>query len=195
MDLGISTSEINRVEEPSTSHINQNPPTLQLSPGPKEHEHDKKIVRKQMLRRRNSKLNYKYDSEPEEIDNTDSDPDFNPEVICSPAKKTLFQQCSNMVESSSLNDDSTPDKTSFPTRNKWITPERKELFSTLPKSILGMEVASRGQIKKAWEDSHVIKSRHSLQMMRIEVSKYRTKKKNISTPEKVIMLQSLEENS
>lgn len=40
-----------------------------------------------MLRRRNSRLNYKYDSEPEEIEYTDSDRDFNPEVICSPAKK------------------------------------------------------------------------------------------------------------
>src|SRR5436190_412258 len=67
-------------------------------------------------------------------------------------------------------------------RNNWLTPEREELFNGLPKTVLGLEHAGRGKIKHVWENSTLLKRRHSLQTTRIEVSKYFTKKKTISTP-------------
>lgn len=73
---------------------------------------------------------------------------------------------------------------------RWITPEKEEIFKGLTKTVLGLEVPSRGKVKDVWEKSRVIKRRHSLQMMRIEVSKYFSKKKRISTPvkKKVVFL-------
>lgn len=69
-------------------------------------------------------------------------------------------------------------------RNSWITPEKEELLKKLPHTLLGLKPAGRGKIKEVWEDSKMIKKRHSLQTTRIEVSKYYTHKKNSNSLEK-----------
>lgn len=81
----------------------------------------------------------------------------------------------------------------LPKRNRWNTPEKNELFDLLPETVLGMKTAGRGEIRKAWVNSKVVKKRHSLQMTRIEVSKYRTKKKKIPTPIKTNLMKRISE--
>jgi len=76
-------------------------------------------------------------------------------------------------------------------RNAWRTPEREVLFNGLPKTILGLEHAGRGRIKRLWENSNLLKRSHSLQTTRIEVSKYYTKKKKIATPVRKRLLEKI----
>lgn len=63
--------------------------------------------------------------------------------------------------------------------NRWITPEKWELFKGLPKTILGQQLAGRGKLREFWENSQIVRSRHSLQMTRIQMSKYYRKEKKI----------------
>lgn len=79
-------------------------------------------------------------------------------------------------------------------KTRWITPEKEEIFEGLTKTVLGLEVPGRGKVKDVWENSRVIKKRHSLQMMRIEVSVYFSKKIRISTPVKKRLFSYLKEN-
>lgn len=51
---------------------------------------------------------------------------------------------------------STPSPLPIRKRNRWITPVRKEL---LPKTMLGLKPASKGQIEEAWIYSKIIKKK------------------------------------
>lgn len=66
-------------------------------------------------------------------------------------------------------------------RNRWLTPEKEELFERLPNAVLGISHPIKGEIKAMWENSK-FKDRHNLQTTRIEISKYFTKKKKVPTP-------------
>lgn len=68
------------------------------------------------------------------------------------------------------------------TRNKWTTPEKEELIKLLPRTIAGIERPGRGDVELAYKKSKIIKKKRSLQTMRIEVSKYFTKKKTLPSP-------------
>lgn len=67
-------------------------------------------------------------------------------------------------------------------KNRWLTPEREEIFKKLPRTVLGYEQPGPGGVKQLWENSKLIRKRHSLQTTRIEVSKYYNKKKKVPTP-------------
>lgn len=128
----------------------------------------------------------------ESMDNTSKDPDYNSDDIYSTPKRKRMSQLRRPVED--FSDSSTDNEASVTSpllvqkRNRWTTPEKKELFEKLPKTVLGIERAGRGKIKETWENSKIIKERHSLQMTRIEISKYFTKKKKIPTPDKVKLI-------
>lgn len=51
---------------------------------------------------------------------------------------------------------STPSPLPIRQKNRWITPERKELLQHLPNTILGLKPAEKGQIEKAWINSKLI---------------------------------------
>lgn len=120
-------------------------------------------------------------------DDTSEDPDFQLDTATL-KKKNLLRRKNSQTFSSSSDDDSITSSLLIRQKNLWITPEKTELFESMPKTILGIEPAGRGKIKEVWENSKLIKLRHSLQTTRIEVSKYYTKKKKISTPIKKNLL-------
>lgn len=156
--------------------------------------------RKQNLRR-TSKMELGETSENEEenlfSDNTSEDPDF--DLDTTPKKGSLKKRtnvCQIQVDYSSSDSSSDCGKEHFnPTkRTKWNTPEKKELFEGLPATVLGLRTAGRGNVKKFWERTKVIKHRHSLQLTRIELSKYYTKKKKVPTPIKNALLENIQNN-
>lgn len=107
------------------------------------------------------------------------------------SKRKLKEVHSEDSDNSSSSDNyktNTPKRAKIKKRNNWVTPERQELMKGLPKTMLGLEQAGPGKIKDLWSKSSYIKENHNLQTTRIEVSKYYTKKKKLSTPDKKFVL-------
>lgn len=123
-------------------------------------------------------------------DDTDEDPDF----ILTTGNETPPKNFAQMkrrtnleaIQSSSSDSEDSLALSTPPIKKKarWITPEKEEMYDKLGRVVLGLSPAKRGQVREVHENSKIIKERHSLQMFRIEVSKYRTQKKVVPSPQR-----------
>lgn len=201
-------SDCNSSQNYQDSHDNSPQVYFDIKPKKKAFNKQKTLKRKMDLRKKYAKTTYtpkmncneSSSDKDEELDNTSEDPDFDAENL--KPKIGIFKRKENVIDDDYSSSDSS--NISFPEcaehfqstkRTRWNTPEKKELYEGLPKTVLGLQTAGRGNVKKFWENTTVIKNRHSLQMTRIELSKYYTQKKKIPTPIKNVLQQKIiEEN-
>lgn len=61
--------------------------------------------------------------------------------------------------------------------------------------MLGYEQPGPGGVKQLWENSKLIRKRHSLQTTRIDVSKYYNKKKKVPTPVRMKLHKLIEDQT